>query len=54
MQKYQDFGGSKAFVSAIFEFVKFPTRYEWSNIKGTTSTSMADSGYRFEVKFWSP
>jgi hypothetical protein len=25
----------KLFVSAIFEFVKFPTRYEWSNIRGT-------------------
>jgi hypothetical protein len=31
--KRQDFRGSKAFVSTIFEFVKFPTRYEWSNIK---------------------
>jgi hypothetical protein len=29
--KVQDFTDSKAFVSAIFEFVKFPTRYEWSN-----------------------
>jgi hypothetical protein len=27
-----DLRGSKAFVSAIFEFVKFPTRNEWSNI----------------------
>ncbi len=27
--------GFKASVSAIFEFVKFPTRYEWSNIRGT-------------------
>jgi hypothetical protein len=35
MQKCQDFRGSKAFVSAIFEFVKFPTRYEWSKIRGT-------------------
>jgi hypothetical protein len=32
--KGQDFRGSKAFVSAIYEFVKFPTRYEWSNIRG--------------------
>jgi hypothetical protein len=23
----------KAFVSTNFEFVKFPTRYEWSNIR---------------------
>ncbi len=28
IQKFQDFRGSKAFVSAIFEFVKFPTRYQ--------------------------
>ncbi len=35
IQKCEDFKGSKAFVSAIFEFVKFPTRYEWCNIKGT-------------------
>jgi hypothetical protein len=35
IQKCQDFRGCKAFVSAIFEFVKFPTRYEWSNIRGT-------------------
>jgi hypothetical protein len=34
-QKCQDFKGSKAFVSAIFELVKYPTRYEWSNIRGT-------------------
>ncbi len=33
IQKCQDFRGSKAFVSAIFEFVKFPTGYEWSNIR---------------------
>ncbi len=33
IQKCQDFRGSKAFVSAIFEFVKFPTRYDWSNIR---------------------
>ncbi len=33
IQKCQDFKGSKAFVSAIFEFVKFPTRYEWSNMR---------------------
>jgi hypothetical protein len=26
--------GSKAFVSVIFEFVKFPTRYEGSKIRG--------------------
>ncbi len=32
IQKCQDFRGS-AFVSAIIEFVKFPTRYEWSNIR---------------------
>jgi hypothetical protein len=31
--KSQDFRGSNAFVSAIFEFAKFPTRYEWSNIR---------------------
>jgi hypothetical protein len=31
--KCQDFRCSKAFVSAIFEFVKVPTRYEWSNIR---------------------
>ncbi len=35
IQNCQDFRGSKGFVSAIFEFVKFPTRYEWSNIRGT-------------------
>jgi hypothetical protein len=23
------------FVSAIFELVKFPTRYEWSKMRGT-------------------
>ncbi len=34
-QKCQDSRGSKAFVSAIFKFVKIPTRYEWSNIRGT-------------------
>ncbi len=33
IQKCQDFRDSKAFVSAIFVFVKFPTRYEWSNIR---------------------
>jgi hypothetical protein len=33
IQKCQDFKGSKAFISAIFEFVKFPTRYAWSNIR---------------------
>jgi hypothetical protein len=33
IQKCQDFRGSKAFVSVISEFVKFPTRYEWSDIK---------------------
>ncbi len=32
-KKCQDFRGSKAFVSEIFEFVMFPTRYEWSNIR---------------------
>jgi hypothetical protein len=32
MENCQDFRGSNAFGSAIFEFVKFPTRYEWSNI----------------------
>ncbi len=35
IQKCQDFRGSKVFVSAIFEFVKFPTIYEWSKIWGT-------------------
>ncbi len=35
IQKCQDFRGSEAFVSAIFEFVKFPTRYEGSIIRGT-------------------
>ncbi len=35
IQKCLNFRGSKAFDSAIFEFVKFPTRYEWSNIRGT-------------------
>ncbi len=35
IQKCQDFRGSKAFVSALFEFVMLPTRYEWSNIRGT-------------------
>jgi hypothetical protein len=35
IQKYQGFRGSKAFVSAIFEFFKFTMRYEWSNIRGT-------------------
>jgi hypothetical protein len=29
----QDLRSSKAFVSAIFEYVKLPTRYEWSNIR---------------------
>ncbi len=33
IQKCQDFRGSEAFFSAIFEFVEFPTRYEWSNIR---------------------
>ncbi len=33
--KVHDFRGSKAFVSAIFELVKFRTRYEWSSIRGT-------------------
>jgi hypothetical protein len=33
--KVSDFRGSKAFVSAIFEIFKFPTRYELSNIRGT-------------------
>jgi hypothetical protein len=33
IQKCQDFRGSEAFVSAIFEFVKFPTRYACSNIR---------------------
>jgi hypothetical protein len=32
IQKCQDFRGSKGIVSGIFEFVKFPTRYEWSGI----------------------
>jgi hypothetical protein len=31
--KVSGFYNSKAFVSAIFEFVKFPTRFEWSNIR---------------------
>ncbi len=31
--KCQDVWGSKGFVSAIVEFVKFPTSYEWSNIR---------------------
>jgi hypothetical protein len=35
IQKCQDFRGSKAFVQQFFEFVKVPTRYEWSNIRGT-------------------
>jgi hypothetical protein len=35
LKKGPDFRGSKAFVSAISEFVNFPTRYEWSNIRGT-------------------
>jgi hypothetical protein len=35
IQKRQDFISSKTFVSAGFEFVKFPTRYEWSIITGT-------------------
>ncbi len=35
IQKFQDFRSSKAFVTAIFEFVEFPTRYEWFNIRGT-------------------
>jgi hypothetical protein len=35
MQKWQDFRGSKDFVSAIFEFVKVSTRDEWSNIRST-------------------
>jgi hypothetical protein len=30
--KVSGYKGSKVFVSAIFEFVDFPTRYEWSNI----------------------
>jgi hypothetical protein len=33
IQKCQDFRGSKAFVSAIFEFVMFPTGCDWSNIR---------------------
>ncbi len=33
IQMCQDFRGSKAFVTAIFEFFKFPTRYKWSNIR---------------------
>ncbi len=35
MQKCQDFRTSKAFVSAIFEVVKFPRRYQWSKIRDT-------------------
>jgi hypothetical protein len=31
--KCQVFRCSKAFVSAIFEVVEFPTRYEWSSIR---------------------
>ncbi len=33
IHKFQNFRGSKAFVSASFEFVEFPTKYEWSNIR---------------------
>ncbi len=33
--KCQNFTGSKAVVSEISEFVNFPTRYEWFNIRGT-------------------
>jgi hypothetical protein len=33
IQKCQDFRCSKAFISAILEFVKFPTRYEWFKIR---------------------
>jgi hypothetical protein len=32
-RKVSGFKGSKVFLSAIFEFVKFLTRYEWSNIR---------------------
>jgi hypothetical protein len=42
----QDFRGSKAFVSAIFEFVKFPMRYEWSNIRGHCPV-IGDRGVQF-------
>ncbi len=31
--KCQNFRSSKVFVSALFEFVKFPTKYELSNIR---------------------
>jgi hypothetical protein len=40
IQKCQDFRSSKAFVSAIFEFVKFPTSYEWSNIRRPVTCPM--------------
>ncbi len=33
INKCLDFRGSEAFDAAIFEFVKFPTRCEWSNIR---------------------
>jgi hypothetical protein len=35
IQKRQDLRRSKAFVPSIFELVKFPTIYAWSNIRGT-------------------
>jgi hypothetical protein len=40
-----------AFVSAIFEFVEFPTRYEWSNIRRPVQNNRC-SGYFFEFE-WS-
>ncbi len=34
IRKCQGFGGSKGFLKVNFGFAKFPTRYEWSNIRG--------------------
>jgi hypothetical protein len=45
----QDFRGSKGFVSAIFEFVKFPTKDEWSNIRRHVQQKVIRGAVLFEI-----
>ncbi len=53
MQKCQDFRGSKAFVSAIFEFVKFATRYRMSGpILGDLSNNRCSGGIFYHTNFY--